>query len=178
MTFAGDLVAGFGYITVRELNAIQKIVSLLPPRPLCVNIGSGAGTSVIAVLEARSDAKIVDVDIDPMNGVTQINEAGYLNSGRYERIVADSKTVKWPYSCNYLFIDGDHSDPGIRGDLTTWLPHVKAGGFILLHDYWPYPPDHELAGVDYWPDVRRVADEMMTAYMVFMDMDRLRIYLA
>lgn len=178
MSFAGDLVAGFGYITIREMNAIQKCVSLLPPNAVCVNIGSGAGTSVIAVLEARADVKIVDVDIDEMNGVTQIREAGYLNSGRYERIVADSKTVKWPYTCQYLFIDGDHTDPGIRGDLITWLPRVERGGYVLLHDYWPYPADHELAGRDYWPDVRKVAGELMGEYQIFMDIDRLRIYLA
>ena len=176
MTFAHDLVVGFGYLTVRELNAIQQIAKLLPPNPLCVNIGSGAGTSVVAVLEARSDAKVIDVDIDPLNGVAQIREAGYLDSPRYERIIADSKTIKWPYLCDYLFVDGDHTEPGIRGDLLTWLPRVQKGGYVLLHDYWPYPADHELAGVDYWPDVRKAADEMMNPHDVILDVDRLRIY--
>jgi len=178
MSFAAELVQGFGYITVRELVAIQEIVKLLPPDPVCVNIGSGAGTSVIAVLEARPDAHVVDVDIDAMNGVAQIREAGYLYSGRYTRIVNDSKLVDWPHECSYLFIDGDHTDPGIRGDLVTWLPHVVKGGYILLHDYWPYPPDHELAGRDYWPDVRKVADEVMAAYAVIVDVDRIRAYQA
>lgn len=178
MSFANDLAVGFGYITVKELNAIQQIAVLLPPAPLCVNIGSGAGTSVIAVLEARSDAKIVDVDIEAMNGIVQIQEAGYLNSGRYERIISDSKLVKWPYLCDYLFIDGDHTDPGIRGDLEVWLPRVRKGGYVLIHDYWPYPADHELAGVDYWPDVRKVANEIMSDYTVVLDVDRLRVYQA
>jgi hypothetical protein len=178
MSFANDLAVGFGYITVRELNCIQHVAALLPEHPVCVNIGSGAGTSVIAVMEARADAKMVDVDIDPMSGLTQIREAGYLYSGRYERIVSDSKLVKWPHECHYLFIDGDHSEPGIRGDLVTWLPHVAKGGYILLHDYWPYPMDHELAGVDYWPNVRQVADEVLAGYKVTMDVDLLRVYQA
>ena len=175
---ANDLAVGFGYITVRELNCIQQIVKLLPPDPICVNIGSGAGTSVVAVLEARPDAKVVDVDIDPLNGVTQIREAGYLYSGRYTRIVSDSKIVRWPHKCQYLFIDGDHSEPGIRGDLVTWLPCVAKGGYILLHDYWAYPPDHELAGRIDWPNVREVADEVLAAYAVVMDVDRIRVYQA
>lgn len=176
VSFSEDLARGFGYITVRELIAIQDIARRLPDNPVCVNIGSGAGTSVIAVLEARLDAKVVDVDIDPLNGIAQIGEAGYLNTGRYERIVCDSKICIWPYTTPYLFIDGDHSDPGIRGDLVTWLPRVVKGGYVLLHDYWPYPPDHELAGRDYWPDVRKVADELMGGYAVVMDADRLRVY--
>ncbi len=167
-----------GYITVRELNAIQDITRRLPPDPVCVNIGSGAGTSVIAVLEARLDAHVVDVDIDALNGIAQITEAGYMNGGRYSRIVHDSKTCDWPHTTPYLFVDGDHTEAGIRGDLATWLPRVDKGGYILLHDYWPFPDDHPLAGVDYWPAVRAVADEVMKEYKVILDADRLRIYQA
>lgn len=176
MSFANDLALGFGYITVRELNAIQHIALRLPPNSVAVNIGSGAGTSVIAVLETRLDVKIVDVDINPDNGIAQIREAGYLDGGRYERIVSDSKLCEWPHTTPYLFVDGDHTEPGIRGDLETWLPRVDQGGYILLHDYWPFPDDHPLAGVDYWPAVRAVADEMMGDYKIIMDADRLRIY--
>jgi predicted O-methyltransferase YrrM len=34
-----------------------------------------------------------------------------------------------------LFIDGDHSYDGCRGDVETWLPKVKRGGTVLFHDY-------------------------------------------
>lgn len=178
MSLANDLAVGMGYITVRELNAIQHIALRLPPDSTAVNIGSGAGTSVIAVLEVRADVKVVDVDIDPDNGMAQLRESGYLNTGRYERIVSDSKLCDWPHTTPYLFVDGDHTEAGIRGDLLTWLSRVEAAGYILLHDYWPFPDDHPLAGVDYWPAVRAVADEMMSDYTVIMDADRLRIYQA
>jgi hypothetical protein len=48
-----------------------------------------------------------------------------------------------------LFIDGDHSEAGCRGDIQAWIGHVKAGGVVALHDYER----------DFWPDVKRVVDE-------------------
>lgn len=35
-----------------------------------------------------------------------------------------------------LFIDGDHSDEGIRKDVEAWLPLLKDGGLICGHDYY------------------------------------------
>jgi predicted O-methyltransferase YrrM len=34
-----------------------------------------------------------------------------------------------------LFIDGDHSYEGCRSDALAWLPHLKPGGIIVMHDY-------------------------------------------
>ena len=34
-----------------------------------------------------------------------------------------------------LFIDGDHSYDGVTSDLKAYLPKVKAGGTVLLHDW-------------------------------------------
>lgn len=171
-----DLASGIGYLTKPEVDAIKEIAALLPTDPICVNIGAGAGTSSIALLEAREDAMLFDVDIDPDKAVSQLIEAGYYNADRYQRITGDSKVVAWPAGVliDYLFVDGDHTEPGIRGDIEAWRPRLRDGGYMLFHDYWPYPPDHALAGVDYWPDVRRVVDEIVNDPIV-MDRDRLRI---
>lgn len=170
-----DLAAAFDYLTQAEVDAIKQIATRLRHNPFCVNIGSGAGTSAIALLEARSDAYLMDIDITPDNGVSQMREAGFADSPRYLRITADSKGVVCDSPIDYLFVDGDHSETGIRGDIAAWLPRMAPGGYVLFHDYWPYPAGHKLAGVDYWPDVRRVVDEVMTGEVV-MDSDRLRVY--
>lgn len=34
-----------------------------------------------------------------------------------------------------LYIDGDHSYEGCFRDLRAWVPKVKRGGFVALHDY-------------------------------------------
>ena len=35
---------------------------------------------------------------------------------------------------DFLFIDGDHSEEAVDADLSTWLPKVKRGGIVALHD--------------------------------------------
>jgi hypothetical protein len=33
-----------------------------------------------------------------------------------------------------LFIDGDHSDAGVQGDVEAWLPKLVPGGRVLFDD--------------------------------------------
>lgn len=35
---------------------------------------------------------------------------------------------------DFLFIDGDHSYAGLRGDWQAWKDHVATGGIVALHD--------------------------------------------
>lgn len=174
-----DIAVGIGYLTVREVQGLKEIARLLPPHARCVNIGSGAGTSVIALLEERPDVYVHDIDLSLENGLPQLIETGWLENDHLMRIEGDSQIVglKWGQGkIDWLFIDGDHSEAGIRGDYAAWLPHVTRGGYVLVHDYASYPSDHDLAGVQYWPEVPRVTDEVMSPFAVVMDIDRLRVF--
>lgn len=35
---------------------------------------------------------------------------------------------------DFIFIDGDHSYDGLRGDWEAWAPRIKIGGVVALHD--------------------------------------------
>lgn len=173
-----DIAIGQGYLTINEVKAIKETCHFLRRNPIGVNIGSGAGTSAIAVLEEVGDITLYDIDLDLAHGAAALRELGYHQDARLKRVQGDSAEIGRAFEgeIDYLFIDGNHSEDGVRADCQAWLPHMRSGGFVLFHDYWPYPADHELAGVDYWPHVRMVADEMMTGYDVVLDSDRLRVY--
>lgn len=177
MSDSFELARSFDYLTVREVECIKAIVHYLPSGSTVVNIGSGAGTSTLAVLEERTDITLYDVDLNLSQASDQYQKAGVEGDPRLRRIEGNSRGVPWNGTqIDYIFIDGDHSDEGIRGDLAAWLPRMKPGGYVLLHDYWPYPPDHKQAGIDWWPDVRRVAEEVLKDCKVIMDTDRIRVY--
>lgn len=38
-------------------------------------------------------------------------------------------------SCDVIFIDMDHRYEAVKQDIQTWLPKVKAGGYLAGHDY-------------------------------------------
>lgn len=47
--------------------------------------------------------------------------------------------ARWAIEANesdfdFIFIDGDHSYEGLKGDWESWSPLVKSGGIIALHD--------------------------------------------
>jgi predicted O-methyltransferase YrrM len=45
---------------------------------------------------------------------------------------------------DFIFIDGDHSYDGLRGDWEAWSPLVAPGGIVALHDSRP-TPDRDIA---------------------------------
>lgn len=146
-----------GYLTNGEVTALQTLAKQTPPSPLVVNIGAGAGTSTLAILEARSDALIFSIDLrtDEAECLTnehlRLKELGLDTTGQVIRVWGDSKVVglRWRWPVDLLFVDGDHTLAGIKGDVATWEQHIAPGGIIALHDY----------GRPEWPDVRTFIDD-------------------
>lgn len=152
-TYALRLADGIGYLNREEVQMLYRIAYLLPPNAFCCNIGAGAGTSIIAILEMRPDLGMVSVDLNGENAMSQLIEAGMLP--RILKIIGDSKQIMWNYGpLDYLFVDGDHSKEGIEGDIAAWLPRMKYGSLILFDDY----------GCPTWPDVKPVVDYYVANY--------------
>ena len=47
----------------------------------------------------------------------------------------------WATPLGFLFIDGGHGDDVVRADEAAWLPHVRGGGILAIHDVVPDPAD-------------------------------------
>lgn len=140
------------YLSIPEVDALKKIVNLLPSNPHVINIGAGAGTSGLAIMEARPDVYLITIDktleshpygcLEGERIVLQ--HAGFLPNAahRYKQIHGDSKEVgkRWGEDDNnaladFVFVDGDHSYEGVRGDISIWLNNINIGGYIAVHDY-------------------------------------------
>jgi predicted O-methyltransferase YrrM len=52
---------------------------------------------------------------------------------------------------DFVFIDADHSEAGVRSDIEAWAPKVRPGGFLTGHDI-------------VWPTVQRVVAELVPGY--------------
>lgn len=146
-----ELQAAFGYLTANELAALKQLAQSLPDNPVVVNIGAGAGTSGLAFMESRADLELITVDIQRENSplgclyaeMITLQQAGLLDWDRYSQRHGDSKETGKNWSewfglddkIDLCFIDADHSYRGAKGDILAWLPNIKPGGVIAVHDF-------------------------------------------
>lgn len=190
MTTSESVRDAFHYLFRDELPALKQLARDLPPDPLVVNIGAGAGTSGLAFLESRFDLLLVTVDIQDESSpfgclqgervVVEDAGLGALWGESWFQICQDSVLLghNWltgsmttaalspaiaQRALDMVFIDGDHSYAGCKGDIQAWMRNLKPGGILAVHDYnkqllaptrdGPHPKE--------WTGVNRAVDELL-----------------
>lgn len=158
------LSAWQGNLKYSEIDLLEKLTQSYLPRKkrfddlIAVNIGAGAGTSTITMLESRPDIVVFSVDIETTgneaitNEHLRLAEVGMDKDGRVIRIWGNSAYVglRFPIHPDILFVDGDHRYHELILDIKGWYDKVVMDGFIFFHDYTR----------DIWPDVQQAVDRL------------------
>ena len=147
-----------------EITGLLRRVEHEKPQTV-LELGTARGATIFLFSHvAHSDARIVTVDV----GSAAWRSLFYRSfaAGRQEvrlvrgnshhpvtvarvRELLDSRNV------DFLFIDGDHSYEGVKGDFETYSPLVRSGGLIALHDIVP-GPEELVGGVPrFWQELKR-----------------------
>lgn len=165
---AAECRDAFKYLLEGEVELLQELARSLPQGAHIINIGAGAGTSGMAFMEAREDLHVTTIDLrreaSALGSLESeelvFKEAGYWGQARHRQIHGDSKQAgrEWAGGpVDLIFIDGDHSYEGCRGDIEVWAPHVRRGGLVVLHDYANAP----------WGDVQGAVHDTLEASLDF-----------
>lgn len=146
---SGELSRAFGMVSLTDLTVLKQLVEMCGKTPTVVDIGTGAGTSLLAILEANSDARVTTVDITHTAAPDRVQRAGF-DERSVVFLTEDSRTVgkAWKTPIDLLFVDGDWKL--LMEDLVCWVPHVCLGGVVAIHDYGTRHP--------LWLAVKQVAD--------------------
>lgn len=134
------------YITKGELAYLKGLAKASRPGAKFINIGAGGGTSGTAFMESNPNIKVWTIDPQKesspfgcLEGERAVLEAaGLWPSDRYTAIHARSQDFakEWDGGkVDVVFVDGDHTYEGLKGDIEGWMPHLKRGGLFLVHDY-------------------------------------------
>lgn len=150
---AADTVEG--WLTAAEGELLFSLAASCPPGGTIVEIGSWKGKSTTWLAEGAGAGSGVRVfAIDPHEPYLADPHADSLGDFRanMERlgltamvtpIVARSEAAAASFDTpvDVLFIDGDHEEAPVTADLALWLPKLRVGGVIALHDVrnreWP-----------------------------------------
>lgn len=116
-----------------ELRAAVDKVAALQPRTI-VEIGCGNGGTLWVWRQLGAEVLAITLpnrnpDYPSRHGATVCLADSHLpESVAWLRERLDGRPV------DVLHIDGDHSYDGVRADLETYVPLVRPGGLVLLHD--------------------------------------------
>src|SRR5450432_797235 len=126
------------------------LVAELKPR-LLVELGTDRGESYFAFCQAaeekktgtrcfaidhwRGDAHAGSYDETTFADVNLHNRAHYAAGSTLLRSSFDDALGRFaPESIDLLHIDGHHTEAAARHDVESWLPKLRSGGILLLHD--------------------------------------------
>ena len=93
------------------------------------------GTRCCAIDHWHGDAHAGSYDETTFTAVGEHNRAHYTPFSTLLRSTFDDAQDRFePESIDLLHIDGHHSETAVRHDFETWLPKLRPGGILLMHD--------------------------------------------
>jgi len=118
-----------------------------PARILEIGAGHGGTTELLGHL-ATTAIISVDLPSGASSGLDEVdcrgrNERLAEIHGHFHGILGDSRApetlsrvaeILGEESLDLLFIDGDHTESGVRADFQSYLPFVRRGGIVAFHD--------------------------------------------
>lgn len=154
----GAFAGGATYHTAEE--RALAILERLPDGPLRgVEVGVFTGHLSHLLLAARPDLHLTMVDSWEADGAAYIDkhdwhaqlsqerQDNYLRTAIQVTDFADDRRLILrgrsldavseiqDASCDFVFLDADHSADAVAADIKAWLPKVRPGGLICGHDY-------------------------------------------
>lgn len=148
-----------GQMRRRELQFLYRLARQKGP---IVEIGClhGRSTSVLMQASKKFDAKVTSIDpfIETPNTVQPSAQFWGINLRSAGLKVPELLEMKsheaaplYISEIGLLFIDGGHTYEDVRQDIQDWVPKVKLGGLVALHDMYQYAiPDVARAVTDWW----------------------------
>jgi len=129
-----------------EILRLLITLARIQPRYICEIGAAGGGSLFLFSQVASPDARILSIDMNYVSSQLRTYPHLARNSQQITCLRADSHSVETIHKVtdwlkdrklDFLFIDGDHSMPGVSSDFSLYSQHVRQAGLIAFHDIVP-----------------------------------------
>jgi len=130
-----EAIALHAYAAEVETGAIIEVGSYRGRSTIALSAGARPGIPVYAIEphEAMSDACTGTFGPDDRGEFykSMLRSEAYRNV-RLLNVSSEVVTPGWTTPVGLLWIDGDHSEPGVRRDWACWRPHLAPGATVVF----------------------------------------------
>jgi predicted O-methyltransferase YrrM len=155
-----------------EIGALLDVLGNEAPRAL-LEIGTARGGTLFLLCQVASDdATLISIDL-PYSGLC--GNAGYppavaslfVSFARDQQLIelvqgdshsdetlASVERILGQRPLDFLLIDGDHTEAGVRRDFKMYSPLVRRDGYIALHDIVPGRPELSGGVPGFWNELK------------------------
>jgi predicted O-methyltransferase YrrM len=121
----------------------------VPQNGVIVELGvcHGRTTAMFAMTVKKTGAQVFGVDFFGLEGSARlVRDNLHLNKLSTYATIIEANTHEaaryFNLPIDLLFIDAGHDEANVKPDLELWLPKLKPGGWLYMHDCDdPYDPD-------------------------------------
>lgn len=154
-----------GLISYNEVKYLIDCVWLVPENTQVVELGPYQGKSTAAICATASRRGLEVITIDNFQWAFRYGASSaksvYDNlepfGAKLTVVVSDSRKVPQKIDkVGFLFADTTHTAEHLNAEFDVWLPHIVAGGVVMVHDYHPDFPgvvsvvEHRLRNSEDW----------------------------
>jgi len=136
--YRGQKTRGLIWMNHDEAAFLWKCVRRARTDLPIVEIGRAEGGSTILMGAARRDqnTQIISIDKSPVDDEQLLTLFEKLKIENVELLQKNSQVfnVAPIGEVGLVFIDADHTYPGVKADFENWLPAVAVGGYVVFHD--------------------------------------------
>jgi len=153
-----------------EIFELLKILSKKKIKHILEIGTANGGTLFLFSRIAQQDATIISIDlpggkygggysewkIPLIKRFILPNQKLFLIKGNSHnnKTMEETKKILRNNTLDFLFIDGDHLYDGVKKDFEMYVPLVKDGGIISLHDIAEHPPKIRVEVKKLWDEIK------------------------
>ena len=169
------LAASRMFLCAEDVDVVHRLAEAMPTdrHATVIDLGAGAGTTALAVLEKRPEnvtVYSVDTDRSALNWASlAVKNVGRTADWRAVPLSVE-KAGEW-YKGEppaLLLHDAGHTRAAIDRDLRRWLPKLPSGTPVWVHDYG-VADDASTAPVETYPGVTRAVDRLVREGLLVRD---------